>query len=154
MRLCVSVSLRETFWLRPSALVTLVTRNFSHSKKGVIPSFPPCLPCHPGKHQRAGHSSNLPPPPAVFPTADSSPRFARFGMTRERSCHPEERQRRGICSREHRREEGLNRKKPSKGSSQNFDGALLPARLDIAGTRVSCYRRRAPEMSCRPRAGS
>jgi hypothetical protein len=39
-------------------------------------------------------------------------------------CHPEERQRRGICSGEHRREEGLNRKKPSKGSSQNFDGAL------------------------------
>jgi hypothetical protein len=92
LRLCVSASLRETFWLRPSALVTLVTRNFSHSKKGVIPSFPPCLPCHPGKHQRAGHSSNLPPPPAVFPTADSSPRFARFGMTRERSFHPEERQ--------------------------------------------------------------
>jgi hypothetical protein len=48
--------------------------------------------CHPGKRQRARHSSNPPPPPAVFPTADSSPRFARFGMTRESNCHPEERQ--------------------------------------------------------------
>jgi hypothetical protein len=68
------------------SIVILVTQ------KSVIPSSPPRLPCHPGKHQRARHSSNPPPPPAVFPTADSSPRFARFGMTRERNCHPEERQ--------------------------------------------------------------
>jgi hypothetical protein len=57
------------------SIVILVTQ------KSVIPNSPPRLPCHPGKHQRAGHSSNLLPPPAVFPTADSSPRFARFGMT-------------------------------------------------------------------------
>jgi hypothetical protein len=68
------------------SIVILITQ------KSVIPNSPPRLPCHPGKPQRAGHSSNPPPPPAVFPTEDSSPRFARFGMTRERNCHPEERQ--------------------------------------------------------------
>jgi hypothetical protein len=68
------------------SIVILVT------PKSVIPNSPPRIACHPGKHQRARHSSNPPPPPAVFPTADSSPRFARFGMTRERNCHPEERQ--------------------------------------------------------------
>jgi hypothetical protein len=66
------------------SIVILITQ------KSVIPNSPHRLPCHPGKHQRAGHSSNLLPPPAVFPTADSSPRFARFGMTRESDCHPEE----------------------------------------------------------------
>jgi hypothetical protein len=66
------------------SIVILVT------PKSVIPNPPPRIACHPGKHQRARHSSNPPPPPAVFPTADSSPRFARFGMTRERNCHPEE----------------------------------------------------------------
>jgi hypothetical protein len=53
----------------------------------ILPEAPPYLPviprstnfpCYPGKHQRAGHSSNLPPPPAVFPTADSS---LALGMT-------------------------------------------------------------------------
>jgi hypothetical protein len=37
--LCAFAPLRETFWLRPSALVTVVTRNFSHSEK-VLPRIP------------------------------------------------------------------------------------------------------------------